>query len=343
MPLLAVPTGNLNRIDLKYRRFMTFTGRNGGEDVFSITGEENLPVLAGLAIGGTIGLIILFGLGFTRIGGSEERVTAGRILRQAAATFGARAGALVTLWIGVSLAYTIVTLFAQLVGRTTNIFEGAMAAALIFLGHKTMLERPARSVGIEVPQTGFWRILMRSLALGLTVLATAAVVFVLAALLVALAEIAGLVGNTPRIVVGALSGGIAIWLSPLFARLSFIYPSSVLGGRDWYGTALNRARPAALGLGAGLWLVALASLALIVPLIIWSNTLVLAIATDLPSQPGDLPDDIGTPLFWLSLVMEELPLRLLLVAYSLASIACVSAAYRLTVLTPEKPGSHDQV
>ena len=35
--------------------------------------------------------------------------------------------------------------------------------------------------------------------------------------------------------------------------------------------------------------------------------------------------------------MEELPLNLLLVAYSLASIACVSAAYRLTVLPPTAP------
>ena len=88
---------------------------------------------------------------------------------------------------------------------------------------------------------------------------------------------------------------------------------------------------------------ALTGLALIVPLIIWSNALVLAIATGLPSQPGDLPGDIGTPLFWLSLVMEELPLRLLLVAYSLASIACVSAAYRLTVLAPGRAESQDQV
>ncbi|WP_291844397.1 hypothetical protein [Maricaulis sp.] len=311
--------------------------------MFSITGEENLPVLIGLTIGGSIGLIVLFALGFTRIAAPAQRLTAGRILTHAAATLGARAGALVTLWIGVSLAYTTVTLFAQLVGRTTNLFEGAMAAALIFLGHKTMLERPAQAIGIEVPQTGFWRILLRSLALGLTILATAAVVFILAALLVALAETLGLNGEAPRLVVGAVSGAVAIWLSTLFARLSFIYPSSVLGGRDWYGIALNRARPAALGLSAGLWLVALVSLALIVPLIIWSNALVMAIAAGLPSQPGDLPDDIGTPLFWLSLVMEELPLRLLLVAYSLASIACVSAAYRLTVLAPGRAGTDDQV
>jgi|OM-RGC.v1.006639698 hypothetical protein len=304
--------------------------------VFSITGEQNLPVLVGLAIGGGLSLLVLFVLGFFRIGGAE-RVTAARVLGEALSTLAGRAGTLILLWIGVSLAYTTVTLFSLLIGRTTTLFETAMAAALVFLGHKTMLERQASAAGIEVPQTGYWRILLRSLALGAIVLVTAGLVFVLAALLVALAAMAGLDGDAPRLVTGVGAGVAAIWLSTLFARLTFIYPSSVLGGRDWFGTALGRSAPVALGLSASLWLVALASIALIIPLAIWSDALVMSIATTLPAAPGDLPDDIGTPLFWLRLVMEELPLNLLLVAYSLASIACVSAAYRLTVLPPTAP------
>lgn len=315
---------------------MTFIGWKRGIGVFSITGEENLPVLVGMAIGGGLSLAILLVFGFTRLG-RRYRVTSSQVLSQALATLAGRAGALIPLWIGVSLAYTTVTLFALLVGRTTTLFETAMAAALIFLGHKTMLERPAAAVGIDVPQTGYWSILLRSLALGMIVLVTAGLVFVLAALLVAIAGMAGLGGDAPRLVAGVGAGIAAIWLSTLFARLAFIYPSSVLGGRDWFGTALGRAAPVAMGLSASLWLVALASIALIIPLAIWSDALVMSIATTLPAAPGDLPDDIGTPLFWLRLLMEELPLNLLLVAYSLASIACVSAAYRLAVLDPAAP------
>ncbi len=315
---------------------MTFIGWKRGFGVFSITGEENLPVLIGLAIGGGLALIVLLVLGFTRLGGAG-RVTSSHLLGQALATLAERAGSLTLLWIGISFAYTAITLFALLAGRTSTLFETAMAAALIFLGHKTMLERPAAAVGLDVPQTGYWSILLRSLALGIIVLVTAGLVFVLAALLVALAGMAGLGGDTPRLVAGIGAGIAAIWLSTLFARLAFIYPSSVLGGRDWFGTALGRAAPVAIGLSASLWLVALASIAIIIPMVILSDTLVMSIVASVPATPGDLPDDVGTPLFWLRLVMEELPLNLLLVAYSLASIACVSAAYRITVLDPATP------
>ncbi|WP_323761472.1 hypothetical protein [Maricaulis sp.] len=301
--------------------------------MFSITGEENLPVLVGLAVGGGLSLMVLFVLGFTGFGGSP-RYTATPLLGQAVTTMKDRLGALVTLWIGVSLAYTAVTLFALLIGRTTTVFETAMAAVLVFLGHRTMLERPAAAAGIDVPQTGYWSILLRSLALGALILVTAGLVFVLAALMVALAEMTGLDGETARLAAGVAAGIAAICLSTLFARLAFVYPSSVLGGRDWFGTALGRTAPVAMALSASLWLVALVSIGLIIPVVIGSNSLVLSAMAALPATPGDLPDDIGTPLFWLRLVVEELPLNLLLVAYSLASIACVSAAYRITVLEP---------
>ena len=307
--------------------------------MFHITGEENLPVLLGLGIGGGAALLALFLLGFTQLGARSARLTAGRVLSLASATFSARAGALFTLWISVSLAYTSVTLFTQLVGRTTYLFETAMAAVLIFLGHRTMLERPARDTGIDVPRNGYWRVLLRSLALGLAILLAAGAVFLLAAFLVALAGSAGLTGALPRIIAGMTAGLAAIWLSTLFARLSFIYPASVLGGRDWFGQALANAAPAALALSASLWVVALISLALIIPVIIWSESLVLAVASGLTSPPGEMPGDVGTALFWLRLAIEELPLRLLLVAYSLTSIACVSAAYRLTVFATVEEGA----
>ena len=83
-----------------------------------------------------------------------------------------------------------------------------------------------------------------------------------------------------------------------------------------------------------LWLVAIVSITLIIPLVIGADALMLRLAAELPTTPADLPDDIGTSLFWLGIALEEVPLNLLLVAYSLVSIACVSAAYRLTVLAP---------
>lgn len=302
--------------------------------MFSITGEENLPVLIGLAVGGALALLVLLVLGSTQLGARHPRITCGAVLRLAVDTLARRAGALSLLWLGLAFAYTSMTVFYALTGSATRFLETGMAAALIFIGHRIMLERPARAVGIDMPDTGFWRILLRSLALGLSLIVTVGAIFVLAALGIALANLAGLTGAAPRLIAGLASGVAAIWLSTLYARLSFVYPSSVLGGRDWFGTALRRAAPVSLGLSVSLWLVAIVSITLIIPLVIGADALMLRLAAELPTTPADLPDDIGTSLFWLGIALEEVPLNLLLVAYSLVSIACVSAAYRLTVLAP---------
>ncbi len=93
-------------------------------------------------------------------------------------------------------------------------------------------------------------------------------------------------------------GVTAIRLSVLFARLSFLYPASVLGQRDWFGGALQRSVGMGPGLAASLWIFALAATALVIPVMLWSSALVDLIAANLPASPGELPGDFGTARYW---------------------------------------------
>ncbi|WP_297733208.1 hypothetical protein [uncultured Maricaulis sp.] len=308
--------------------------------MFNLFLEENWPVLIGLGVGGGIALLSLLMSSFLRSAGTGHGASARTVLSLAIRSASERAGSLILLWIGVSAGYTVVSLLYSLIGRSTSVFDAMMTAVLIFLGHRALLESPARAVGIEMPEAGYWRILLRSIVFGLLGLATAGMVFLVAALLVALASYAGITGEAPLHVVGALAGVTAIRLSVLFARLSFLYPASVLGQRDWFGGALQRSVGMGPGLAASLWIFALAATALVIPVMLWSSALVDLIAANLPASPGELPGDFGTARYWATLVFEELPLNLLIVAYCLGSIACVSAAYRLAVLDrdSDKPG-----
>ena len=304
--------------------------------MFDLFREENWPVLIGLGIGGGLALASLILLSFLRPTTGPSATSARAVLSLAVETASQRAGSLVLLWISVSVGYTVVSLLYSLIGRSTSLFDTMMTAVLIFLGHRALLDRPARDAGIEMPETGYWRILLRSVVFGLLGLAAAALVFLCAALLVALAGYAGVTGNGPLYLVGALAGIAAIRLSILFARLSFLYPASVLGQRDWFGGALQRSAGAGPGLATSLWILALAATALVIPVMLWSSALIDVIVGNLPVRPGELPGDFGTARYWATLVFEELPLNLLIVAYCLCSIACVSAAYRLAVLAPDR-------
>ncbi len=306
-----------------------------GRQVFDLFGEENWPVLAGLGAGGGLALLALLAYNARRWPADPSVANARSVLSLALLSVGQRAGSLILLWLSVSVGYTAVSLLYSLIGRSTSLFDAMMTAVLIFLGHRSLLGGPARDAGVEMPETGYWRILLRSVAFSLLGVAAAALVFLCAALLVALAGYVGISGDGPLYLAGALAGMAAIRMSVLFARLSFLYPASVLGHRDWFGGALQRSAGMGTGLAASLWVLALAATALVVPVMLWSSTLVDLIAARLPARPGELPDDFGTAHYWATLIFEELPLNLLIVAYCLGSIACVSAAYRLAVLDRE--------
>lgn len=301
--------------------------------MFDLDSQENLVVVAGLGAGGALGLACLVILAFSGPGHTAARITPRRVLDGAAAVFSARPGALAGLWIGFALASAFIAILGRISGLTLGLANSLLAAAMIFLGHRTMLEYPARSAGIELPRNGYWSLFLRSIVFGLILLAVILAVFVLAALINALAGAMGASGQTTLFAIGAAGGVTTIALSTLFARMSFVYPACALGERSWFVAAIRRSRSAGTGLSVALWLMVILFVVLAVPVLLTTEALMSAAIPGSDALGFDRFDpDFASPGVWFAMIAGEVVTSLLIAAYSLASIACVSAAYRICVL-----------
>lgn len=228
--------------------------------------------------------------------------------------------------------YSISAITAFFAGRLASLLDLFIWAGLVFIGHRILLADTARQKGMDIGERGIGAVFLRGIVLGLIVFAILLLALTLGAgTSYILASVAPGSSYTEWLL-GAATGIAAMVGSVYLARLSFVYPSTALGERRWFVTALQRSRSEGTALAAALWLIG--ALSLLFVLVLLAVASLTAAGTGMlnlvaANDPSASAMSSGITLF----LGTQFVLMSLLSAYSLVSIACVSAAYDQVVLS----------
>ena len=296
--------------------------------------EQYIP----LALGGVgsllVGVLILLVCGLSGVSRMEDgtRLYSGSLLMEGLTGLRVNAGRILALFLAISFLYTLSTAVTQLTGIPLGIMDLLTGSGVIFLGHRFLLEKPFRETGFNLPDRGFFAVLVRGVLGGVILVALLCLLFLPYAFFNALILNAGAPTTLFDIGFGFLLGlGLAV-ISLVMTRLSFAFPAAALGRKSWFGTAARETHRLGFALAGALWsnflIMAVLTVAVMVGLEMVRSTL------NLPVSTSDWTLQADDPAFLWEFVLVELPIILITTAYTLVAISIVSAAYRRVAIDP---------
>lgn len=301
--------------------------------------QQYLPLILGGLLGGVVGLVVVLARGLSGAGRTPDgtRLYSGSLLLEGLAGLRANARRIGALFLAVCFLYTLTTAINVWLGVPMGIADLLTGTAIVYLGHRFLLEKPLQETGHSLPDKGFVGVLVRSFLFGLILLAMLAILAIPLLVLTALTRNAGTATGLFDIIFGAGAGLGLVGISLVMSRLTFAFPAAALGRRTWFATAARESQGMTWGLAGALWTNALVGL--VVTFVLVAALTVLQALLGLPSSEAARVVSADDPAFVWNLVFVEVPVILATSAYTLIAVSIVSAAYRRTVIDPYRTGT----
>ena len=296
--------------------------------------EQYIPLALGSLGGLVVGLVIILACGLSGVSRTPDgaKLYSGSLLMEGLSGLVFNAKRIFPLFLVIVFLYILSTLASAVLGIPLGFADLLTSTGAVFLGHRFLLEKPLRETGQDMGERGFFGVLVRSLLMALILIIMAIILAFPYFFIIALLQNAGAPTALPDLVLGFAIGVAAIVLSVFMARFSFMFPAAALGRKTWLATAARESHGIGWALAGALWSNFLIMLVLTV--LIMSGLGFLHVALGLPINESALVLTADDPAFIWEFIFVELPMILILTAYSLASISIVSAAYRRVVIDP---------
>ncbi len=296
--------------------------------------EQIIPLAMGGMAGLLVGIIFILVCGLSGVSRTSDgaKIYSGSLLMEGLSGLAFNAKRIIPLFLVIAFLYILSTLASAALGIPLGFMDLLTGTGAVFLGHRFLLEKPLRETGQELGERGFLGVLVRSLLMALILVIAVIILALPYFFIMALLQNAGASTGLPDLVLGFALGLAATGLSVLMARFSFMFPAAALGRKTWLATAGRESHGIGWALAGALWSNFL--IMLVFTVLIMSGLGFLHVALGLPVNESSLVLTADDPAFIWEFIFVEMPMLLILTAYSLASISIVSAAYRRVVIDP---------